>query len=218
MNSTNEEHWKPLPLAPYSHFIEVSDKGSVRTKKAQTTITYEDYTIQYRSRNKLHVPNEFGFTRYGRSAHLVARTFIGECPDGYCLHFKDNNPVNSSVGNLEYISCDGIQPTRTVSTRIGGVLTTKMITDERMNEIIENGLKIRYRVMDKQEYEAREPLVPFVSIDEVIKRKNKKMYWEYVVICKMRENCNTIGKRERANREVKEFFKRYPDLINKTES
>lgn len=216
-----EEIWKRLPIEPFNEFVEVSDKGSVRTIKAPVTVTQDGTSVSFKTRNKTHVPDKYGFTRYGRSAHLVARTFIGKCPDGYCLHFKDNNQLNVSVENLEYVSCNGIIPTRTVSWRIDGVLTTRMPSDERIAEVAAGACHLKFRIKVKKSYQEKRHVQLNVckSVVEAIRNAScdlatkKKMYWEYVVICQMRDKADTKGKQENVERELRQFKKRYKGLI-----
>lgn len=93
-----EEEWKPV-VGLEGHY-EVSNLGRVRSARTK--------------RGKVTGRNDRGYTivrlwRDGKpkaySVHrMVARAFLGPCPDGHEVNHKDGKRNNAAVENLEYLT------------------------------------------------------------------------------------------------------------------
>lgn len=99
------EMWRPV--TDYEGWYEVSDLGRVRrTKTGQGTrigrcIGSTD--IEGYLKVDLTMGSATSRKRY-RVHRLVARAFLGACPDGYEVNHKDGVKTNCTVGNLEYVT------------------------------------------------------------------------------------------------------------------
>lgn len=92
-----EEIWKNSEFGCGNY--QFSNLGRVRNKKLNNKIIKG-------------VPNSRGYlrihnTRTKTSIFIhreIARLFLGECPKGYVVNHKDNNPLNNKIDNLEYVT------------------------------------------------------------------------------------------------------------------
>lgn len=92
------EEWKPVDgFADY----EVSNEGRVR-RAVYCVMKPQGYRGKDYPRIKLYSGNG-KYTRKFVHA-LVARAFIGECPEGYEHNHKDGNKHNARVENLEFVT------------------------------------------------------------------------------------------------------------------
>jgi hypothetical protein len=85
------EVWRPYRSGTVEY--EVSNYGRVRRYLRPFVVKNHQYPQVYLSgRGKVHVH------------HLVAKLFIGDRPPGLVVGHKDDNPLDPSVFNLEYIT------------------------------------------------------------------------------------------------------------------
>lgn len=127
------ESWRAVE--GYDGDYEVSDQGRVRSRKSG----------QWRLRSTK--PNVYGYpalvlyrdnhwTSY--TVHiLVARTFIGPCPEGMEVAHFDGNPLNNAVSNLRYATRQGNADDRARhgTHRRGERVPTHKLTAEAVREI-----------------------------------------------------------------------------------
>jgi len=98
------EGWREVPETEGIYFV--SDLGNIKRIKTQTGKTIEKFpkcgldSTGYRA-IWLHLN---GKLRYKKLHQLVARTFIGECPEGLVVNHKDCNKQNNKPSNLEYVT------------------------------------------------------------------------------------------------------------------
>jgi hypothetical protein len=101
------EEWRPCP--DYEGLYLISDRGRVRRAVA-------GHGTQA-GREMIQRPNSNGYPRVdlyrdGRKKSvlvhlLVARAFLGPCPEGHEVNHRDTNPANPALTNLEYVTHAG---------------------------------------------------------------------------------------------------------------
>lgn len=101
------EEWRPVVgVPPFDYLYEVSNLGRTRTRITRSgTTAGRLLTPSVSTSGYLFVT----FCADGKPKQiyvhkLVALAFIGPRPDGYEINHKDFDPLNPSLGNLEYIS------------------------------------------------------------------------------------------------------------------
>ena len=108
-----KELWQPVE--GYEGLYEVSDQGQVRSldrlvEKQSKAAVWVKMQLkgrclkpQMNGNVRLHVSlRKNGKTTTHKVHRLVARAFIGVCPDGLQVNHLDGDPQNNSVSNLEY--------------------------------------------------------------------------------------------------------------------
>jgi hypothetical protein len=104
--------WKPI--LDYEGFYEVSNDGLVRSidrtvfnkpkhqwRKLKGVVLKQNLT---KNGYPMIVLCSFGKSSTKRVHKLVATAFLGEPKEGLVVHHIDNDKLNNSVGNLEYVS------------------------------------------------------------------------------------------------------------------
>lgn len=92
-----KETWKPIP--GYEGYYEISTYGRIRNLKRNRFVKAESNQPYYQV-----WLNKNGMREIKKIHHLVALTFLGECPDGYIVNHIDFNTHNNRLDNLEYIT------------------------------------------------------------------------------------------------------------------
>lgn len=93
-----EEIWKPAK--GFEDKLEVSNKGNVRKKGIEITLKSKN------SRYLFLTKTEKGKTKNFLLHRVIYETFVGDIPDGYVIHHKDENKNNNSVSNLLMITAE----------------------------------------------------------------------------------------------------------------
>src|SRR4051812_28631191 len=89
------EEWREIPEFPQ---YEVSNHGQVR-RGGRTLSPYPE------KKDYLRVTLSVNGKRYKKLVHvLVARAFLGPCPDGHEVNHIDLDPTNNFSNNLEYLT------------------------------------------------------------------------------------------------------------------
>ena len=104
----DQEIWIPVPDEPYNKSFMVSNKGQIKninTGKIKTLLM-NDSTGFYAVR--LDVGKKYKKITY-QIHQLVAKMFIGKCPDKHYVVHKDSNKENNCVSNLEYMSSSNMK-------------------------------------------------------------------------------------------------------------
>jgi hypothetical protein len=99
----DRERWLPVPDEPYNKSFMVSNKGQIKNINTGNikTLIMNDSTGYYAIR--LDVGKKYKKITY-QIHQLVAKMFLGECPDNHYVVHKDSNKENNSVSNLMYMS------------------------------------------------------------------------------------------------------------------
>jgi hypothetical protein len=99
----DRERWLPVPDEPYNKSFMVSNKGQIKNINTGNikTLLLNDSTGYYAIR--LDVGKKYKKITY-QIHQLVAKMFLGECPDNHYVVHKDSNKENNSVSNLIYMS------------------------------------------------------------------------------------------------------------------
>ncbi len=97
------EQWLPVPDEPFNKTFAVSNMGRIKNIKTGKikALSLNKGTHYYSVR--LDIGKKHKKITY-QIHQLVAKMFIGECPDKYIINHKDLNKQNNAVSNLEYIS------------------------------------------------------------------------------------------------------------------
>lgn len=119
----SNEIWKPVTIAPYSAYYEVSSHGRVRSLDREI-IDRNGRTVRRRGRVLSTSADACGYPRVGlnrgakgntRKVHsLVALAFLPDPPgevsasgDGWSVNHIDGVKTNNRVENLEYVTKSG---------------------------------------------------------------------------------------------------------------
>lgn len=98
--------WKPIK--GYEESYEVSNHGDVRSvERINAYGRHQKERTLKQSLNKGYAKvglYNAGIPKWHFVHRLVAEAFLGVCPDGYEVNHIDEDRLNNSVGNLEYIS------------------------------------------------------------------------------------------------------------------
>ena len=105
-----KEIWKPIP--GYEGFYEASTEGNlrsvdrsfVRSNGSPFSLKGRPITVWENPVDKhlMCVLSKAGDRRYFYAHTLIARTFLGERPEGMEVRHLDDNPNNNTVENLRY--------------------------------------------------------------------------------------------------------------------
>ena len=102
-NNAEQEQWLPVPDEPYNKSFAISNFGRVKninTDKIKSQMKNEStgyYSI------RLDVGKKAKKITY-QIHQLVAKLFIGECPDKFVVTHLDGNRTNNKAANLKYMS------------------------------------------------------------------------------------------------------------------
>ena len=96
------ERWKKFDKGTYA----ISDRGRLmRVKKGPSTRPGKILKAAVHHSGYCQVALWSGEKRFNLLIHrLVARAFIGSCPDGMEVNHIDGDKENNDVGNLEYVT------------------------------------------------------------------------------------------------------------------
>ena len=112
---TDKELWKDIEW--FGGKYQISNMGNVKSLKRERKCRVNGGTIAI-----MTIPEKF-LKKWKRSSYflvdlwidgkrniktvheLVYKTFVGEVPDGYQIHHKDENKENNCVDNLVCVSC-----------------------------------------------------------------------------------------------------------------
>ena len=102
-NNGEQEIWVPVPDEPFNKTFMISNMGRIKNNNTGhiKILTLNPSTGYYSTR--LDMGKKVKKITY-QIHQLVARMFIGPCPDKNVVNHKDLNKLNNSVSNLEYLS------------------------------------------------------------------------------------------------------------------
>lgn len=113
MTSHSDEIWKDIP--GYEGIYQASNFGRIRTVEGKTTFTKRHGVRKWKSRILKGRGNnpitgarvslwKDGKVKDALVARLVAKTFLGEPPEGFTVNHIDGNRFNNKIENLEWLS------------------------------------------------------------------------------------------------------------------
>jgi len=103
INNGEQEIWAPVPDEPFNKTFMISNMGRIKNNNTGNikTLTLNPSTGYYSTR--LDMGKKVKKITY-QIHQLVAKMFIGPCPDKNVVNHKDLNKLNNCVSNLEYLS------------------------------------------------------------------------------------------------------------------
>lgn len=137
MNDYEHEEWRDIP--GYEGRYQISDAGRVksfwrgRERIMLRGLHGDGYWTVTLSKDRA--------MKTFKVHSLVARAFIGECPEGYEVNHKDLNKQNAAVSNLEYLThLDNIRHAVIAGAyRRGAQHSSAKLTDDDVRRIHEMG-------------------------------------------------------------------------------
>jgi hypothetical protein len=139
--------WRPV--VGFEDWYEVSSDGRIRTLPREIGWIAKTGYIQVHLCHGIQgriYGGSSGRKRKGTRAHvhrIVARAFLGECPEGLVVNHKDANPLNNAAANLEYVTHQentaharslGLIPSRK-GTKNSKIRKDSTLTSEQREEI-----------------------------------------------------------------------------------
>ena len=127
MNDDNtQEVWKVV--ADWRNY-EVSSKGRVRNRDTGHVLN-QRFTTGNRRIVTLYRANDYSYRRDQRVHELVARAFLGRCPDDHHIGHKDGNTLNNCLDNLGFMA--GSAPHH---RQVGSKHSKAKLTEDDVREI-----------------------------------------------------------------------------------
>lgn len=122
MTNNENEEWKNM-IEPFQNSYMISNYGRIKNIKTGK--------IKIQQISSTGYPSAKFDTKINKKTYdihrLVAKLFIGECPDGNIVNHKDGNKQNNKLSNLEYITYSennihafimGLNKRRTISVKV----------------------------------------------------------------------------------------------------
>ena len=103
INNGEQEIWVPVPDEPFNKTFMISNMGRIKNINSGNikNLTYNKST----GYNQVRLDMGKKVKKITYQIHqLVARMFIGPCPENNIVNHKDLNKTNNCVSNLEYLS------------------------------------------------------------------------------------------------------------------
>jgi hypothetical protein len=84
-------------------------RGAKKGKLLKPVMTYSEKDRNGNPRQYAKVAISFGggWVKHVMLHRLVAETFIGPCPKGWCVNHRDGDKLNNALSNLEYVTNKG---------------------------------------------------------------------------------------------------------------